>query len=327
MTRHPLSVQASRAVLVCCGGLAGVAILAGAVRVLPWMLDPNVPMRVALPFVRGVLELAVEAAVLVGWPLGWALAASQFAERGEARVMMLLGESPLEAARAQWRSAIPAAVALGLAAFLGAVDASAPGRMAQDLVDEGQHACGHVTVPRTYGIPFVSLTWLCAPGMTPRLYGSGPGSLRSIVFSATDTRIAPDMRRIELEEARFSVPLSSSHVGVHAQSVVLHGMAPWTHASSVPPVLHMLVVVTAGLLAAALSLMMVLSRLVRGTLAAVLVAVSGPLATLGLMRALERADVPSAVYLVTPVVAVASVLGLALLTRLRSRWLTASRSK
>jgi hypothetical protein len=48
-----------------------LALLAGAVRILPWLLDPSVPMRVALPFIRGVVELAFEAAVIVGWPLGW----------------------------------------------------------------------------------------------------------------------------------------------------------------------------------------------------------------------------------------------------------------
>src|SRR5437660_175150 len=92
---HPLSRAAAKSSAIWCGGLAVAALFAGAVRILPWVLDPSVPMRVALPFARGVAELAIEAAILVGWPIGWALAAHRFAERGEARAMMLLGESPL----------------------------------------------------------------------------------------------------------------------------------------------------------------------------------------------------------------------------------------
>jgi len=310
-TTHPLSPQAVRTVMVCCGGLIGAALFAGAVRIVPWLLDPNVPMRVALPFVRGVIELAVEAAVLVGWPLGWALASHRFAERGEARAMMLLGETPFQAAAAQWRTALPCALVLGLASIMGARDASAPGAMAQDLLMQGRAACSHAAAPTTYAVPFVSVTWLCTPGSPPRLYGSGPGALHAIAFSAKEARIADDMRRIELDDARFSLPPKGFPIDVHAQTVVIRGMAPWTHPSNVPPLLRALVVELAAALAALAAIACGLTRLVRGTFAAVCVGASGALASLGLMRAMERANAPAAVYLVTPIVSLVVTLAVA----------------
>ncbi len=306
---HPLSRAASRAAAASCGALAVAALLAGAVRILPWVLDPNVPLRVALPFARGVVELAIEAAIVVGWPLGFALAAQRYAERGEARAMMLLGESPARAAVAQWRSALPLAGALALASAMGAIDASAPGRMAQDLITQGRAACAHATARSTYAIPFVSATWLCTPGTEPRLYGSGPGSLHAISFSAKGARISGDMRRIDLDDARFAIRTAD----VHANHVALHGMSPWSHASNVGPFLRAFVMVIAAALAALASVHASITRRARGTFAAVLVGVSGPVAALGLMRALERADAPRAAFLAMPIVALAVPLALAML--------------
>jgi len=316
MSDHPLSASASRSAAVWSGGLAVAALSAGIIRLLPWLLDPNVPARVALPFARGIAELAVEAAVLVGWPLGWALAAHRFAERGEARAMMLLGESPARMAFAQWKHAAPLAAILALASATGAMDASAPGRMAQDLLTQGRAACAAARTPSTYAVPFVDATWLCTPGRAPRLYGSGPGALHAVAFTASDARIAGDMRRIELDDARFSL----SFANVHATTVALHGMSPWTHASNVPPLARALVVLLAAMLGALAAIHVCVTRVARGTFAAVVIGVSGSLGALGLMRALERADAPVLAYFVTPIVALALPLALgALLSVVRRR--------
>ena len=90
----PLAWPALQSASAFTAGLAVVALLGGAVRVLPWVLEPSVPFRVALPFARSVVELAVEAALLAGFPIGFSLAAHRFAERGDARVYELLGEAP-----------------------------------------------------------------------------------------------------------------------------------------------------------------------------------------------------------------------------------------
>ena len=318
---HPLHRSLQRAAIVASAALGGVALFAGFVRILPWVLDPAVPLRVALPFARGVVELAVEAAILVGWPLGFSLAAQRFAERGEARAMMLLGESPVRTARAQWRSALPLAAALAVASAVGALDASAPGRMAQDLIAQGRAACAHAKAPSTYAIPFVSATWLCAPRESPRLYGAGPGSLHAVSFTARDARVSGDLRRIALDDARFDLPLASFPITARAAHVALHGMSPWTHASNVGPILRAFVVVLAAALAALVSLHAGLTRRARGTFASVLVGVSGPLATLGLMRVLERHDAPAIAYLAMPIasctlpLALSAMLGLLAMRR------------
>jgi hypothetical protein len=298
---HPLSRAAARAAMIASGALGAVALFAGAVRIVPWLLDPKVPARVAVPFARGVVELAVEAAILVGWPLGFALASQKFAERGEARALMLLGESPIRSAFSQWRSALPLAGALALASALGALDATAPGRMAQDLIAQGRAACASTSSTKTVGIPFVSAVWLCAPGMQPRLYGWGPGALHGVSFTASDARVSGDMRRIDLDDARFSLSASDTAVDVRAKRVALHGMSPWTHASNVGPLLRALIVVLSAALASLASVHATITRRARGTFAAVLVGVSGPLAALGLMRALDRAGAPTAAYLATPI--------------------------
>src|ERR1700735_3637076 len=113
-----LSLQraARTSALVASGAIALVGILAGAVRLMPWLLDPAVPWRVAAPFARGLAAVALEAALLVWWPVGWALAACRFVENGEARVLLTLGERP---ARTASRLA-PQGLALALALAAGA---------------------------------------------------------------------------------------------------------------------------------------------------------------------------------------------------------------
>src|SRR5580692_2034193 len=107
-----LASAARNAALVATAILALVGLLAGAVRVLPWLLDPAVPWRVAQPFARGLAAIAIEAALLVGWPIGWALACFRFVERGEARVLQTLGQPPLETVARLLPRGAPLAMAL-----------------------------------------------------------------------------------------------------------------------------------------------------------------------------------------------------------------------
>ena len=300
---HPLERGALRSAAGWSMAIAVAGCIAGLVRLLPWLLDPNVPWRVAVPFARSVAEVVLEAALLVGWPLGWSLAAYRFADRGEARVLMLLGESPWRTAIALWRSALPFVLALGVVSVAGARDAGAPGRVAQQLVTEGRRSCAAAAEPSTFAVPFVAATWLCAPGHAPRLYGHGPGGLAAASFTAKDAIISGDMRRIELDDARLELPLKAFPVDVHVDTLVLRGMSPWAHASNVPPWFRAWIVVAAAALAALVGLQAGLRRLARGPIAAVAVGVAGPLAALGLMRAMERADTPLGGYLLLPLFA------------------------
>ena len=172
-----LGGAARNAALVATAILALVGLLAGAVRVLPWLLDPAVPWRVAQPFARGLAAVSLEAALLVGWPIGWALACFRFVERGEARVLQTLGQPPLETVARLMPGGAPLALALAGVALVYGSDASAPGRVVTDLIGQARASCEAARAPVTYSIPFTDLTWLCAPDREPRVVGSGPGQM------------------------------------------------------------------------------------------------------------------------------------------------------
>ncbi len=325
----PLPRLARTSALLASLAIALVGVVAGAVRLLPWLLDPAVPWRVAAPFARGLGCVAAEAALLVGWPVGWALACCRFVESGEARVLLTLGESPASTVRRLAPQGAAFAVALGAVALVYGSDASAPGRVATELVAQAHAACAQVRTPATYAIPFTDMTWLCAPNREPRLVGTAPGGLAGAVLTARDARIAGDFRAIELNGAQVLLeprqPGAGASVTVRAETLSLHGMAPWASASSLPAWLRALLLAITAWSVSSLAAYGVLRRATRSRLGAVAVGAAGPLAALGLIRLLERADArPSWFVLVPPAAAVMCAVMTALLSRLRWPWHAAS---
>ncbi len=294
---HPLAPSAMRSAAGFAGGLAVVALIAGAVRVLPWLLEPSVPTRVALPFARSVAELAIEAALLAGFPIGFTLAAQRFAERGEARVYELLGQPPSRALVRLAPAAAPFLLLLAIVSFAGGRDAEAPGRVAQDLVDQGAVACAASEKETTRTVPFVGATWLCAPNVTPRLYGRAP--VGGAVYSARHLRVSGDMRRVDLEDARIVAGSADLAIG----ELTLRGLSPYAQSSALPPFLRALLVALSALGAAAAAVHGALAKRVQTALGAVALGAIGPLAALGALRLLDRADVGASHYVVLPLVA------------------------
>ena len=194
------------------------------------------PWRVAAPFARGLAAVALEAALLVGWPVGWALATCRFVETGEARVLLTLGERPLRTALRLAPQGALLALALAAVALVYGSDASAPGRVATELVAQGRASCARVSTPTTYAIPFTDMTWLCAPDRSPRLVGRGPGAMRAAVLTASDARIAGDFRALELDDARLLLTAEAPQptVAIQVASLSMRGMAPWAQASTLP---------------------------------------------------------------------------------------------
>jgi hypothetical protein len=300
---HPLQTRSFRSALVAVAAVAAAAGLGGSVRLLPWLLDPAVTLRIAAPFARGILLLACEAAILVGWPVGWALASAYHVETGERRALATLGESPTLAVLHLAPQAAVFACALGIVSFVGGRDASAPGRVVTDLIARGRESCEAASRAGTYAVPFAGVTWLCSPGSPPRLVGRGPGALSSATFTARMARTAGDLREIDLDDARLhllsgeravdrgrAVLESRGGIDVHVGALRLHGLAPFAHASSVPPLARAAGLALAGVIAAAASALGVLSGAVRGRFAAIAVAASASLAALGSMRWIERGD-------------------------------------
>ena len=297
----PIAPVALRGALVASVLVLVAALVGAAVRLLPWVLDPSIPWATLAPFARSLVAVAVEAAVLTGWPVGWAVATSRLVERGEARVLASLGETPLQTVLRLMPQAALFVTVLGFTSMVLGRDAAAPGRIVGALLAEGRAACGDLSSrdkPATHAVPFVAATWLCAPGGA-RLVGRAP--LGGVVFTATNAHVSDDLRRIDLEDARLGLPAGAGGTAtgskgesaltfhVHVGTLTLRGLAPWAHASSIPPLLRAIVVTASGL-AAASAVVFVLLKLRRrrvGAVAAVAIGAAGPLAALGALRGLE----------------------------------------
>ena len=127
--RGPIEGPTMRAAAISAALLVGLALAGASVRVLPWLLDPRVPWRVAIPFGRAVASVAVEAGVLVGWPIGWTFSALALCDLGEARVLESLGVRPLRTVARLVPTAVLFGALVGGAALAGGKDASEPGRI------------------------------------------------------------------------------------------------------------------------------------------------------------------------------------------------------
>ena len=320
----PLVRSARALALAASSVIALVGVVAGAVRLLPWLLEPQVPWRVAVPFARGLAALAFESALAVGWPIGWALACFRAVENGEARVLQALGEPPARTIRRLAPQGAAFAIALSTVAVVCASDANAPGRVVTELVVGARAACAAVRTPTTYIVPFTGMTWLCPPDREPRLVGTVPGKKGGVVATARGARISGDFRAIELDDARVHLP-GDPPVALHAGTITMHGMAPWAHASTLPPPLRAFLLALSAWSAASVAAWGVLRGAVRARVGAIALGMVGPLAALGLLRTLERADASFSAFLLVPFVACGCAVACGgLLSRLNRRRRTSS---
>jgi hypothetical protein len=300
-----------------------VAWLAGAVRVLPWVLDASVTWRVAAPFARGLAVAAVEAALAIGWPIGWALATADFVDRGEGRVLRLLGERPGQTVGRLGPQALVFAAILGAVSWGAAVEAAEPGRVITRLLAEGEAACASAEGTRTYTIPFLGATWLCAEGTPPRLVGQGPGPLASMVFSARGARVSGDLGAVDLDDAQIALATAL----IHVDELHLRSAAPWGHASVLGPASRSLAVAFSVALSALTTVLLILAGRAAGRVTVIVTAAAGPVTTLGLLRALEHFDaVPGAWLWSVVTAALGATIAVAwLAARLTPLWQTGRR--
>ncbi len=300
MSPDPIAPVALRGAAIASLLVLVAALVGAAVRLLPWVLDPTIPWTVLAPFARSLAAIAVEAAILTGWPVGWALAAARLVERGEAGVLASVGEAPAQTVSRLLPQAALFVAVLGVTSAVLGRDAAAPGRIVRALIDEGRAACAQESArstrstrstPATHAVPFVAATWICTPG-TPRLVGRAP--IGGVVFTASGARVSDDLRRIDLDDARLALAASTKGEAsltfkIHVGTLTLRGLAPWAQASSVPPLLRAVVVTLSGLAAASAAVLALLKLRRRriGSVAAVAIGASGPLAALGTLRGLE----------------------------------------
>lgn len=293
------------AALVASAVVTVIAAAAGLARVLPILLDPEVPRRAARPFLVGLLALSLEVGALVGWSLGWTEAALRSVERGEARARMALGESP-------WRRVLgltPVVLALAALTALGSLawgrDARAPGRVARALVEEARVVCASATEARVVDVPLVRAAWLCRPGRAPVLVGEGAGSAAAIDFIASGFHVTDDLTAVSVKDAQVLLPTETPVRLRLGEARVIH-LVPFSAPSSVPPALRAFAIVAAAIASALLATVSALRNDTGHRAVAWAIAVAGPAATLSVLRACERALIGDARLLVVPLAAIAA---------------------
>ena len=312
----PLERRAARTASASAGILALLALSGASVRVLPWILDPRIPWREAVPFGRAVASVAIEAAVLVGWPIGWALAAFVLVERGEARVLAMLGERPLRTTARLVPMGLVFGAVLAAAALAGGRDASEPGRVLSDLLRAGRSSCAAQSCPAAVDVPLLGATWLCESASDAHLVGRPPFSARdgTSLYSAATIDVSPDARRIALDDVAITTRGGSLQVK-HA----LFRLPPFVRASSLPATWRAVFLATSGAASGLFAVWLILAMEQRALpiwrLHALIIGAAGPVAALALLHALERAEAPMPLrlYAALPVAAAVATVSIALL--------------
>jgi hypothetical protein len=306
-----------------CGGAVLVvlvlALAAGAIRLLPWIVSPAVPLAVAAPFAEALGALACETALMIGLPAGCGLGAARFVERGEARALMALGLSP---ARLVSRAAPPVLVLAVMGSTVGAAwnaDASKPGRIARELVARGRQSCDEAAAPAAFQVPLVGVTWLCFPGERPRAVGPLPGLSERAWFSAESLVPSEDLRQFELSNLRVVARGEDGRERLHlnVQTAVVSGFAPWGRPARLPAFWRAVLAGTTAVLLGLFSAWVVISTRLGSRPLGLLVASGPTLAAWALWHAADRVEAPGQYYLIVP------LCGLGLVCALRSpgRWL------
>jgi hypothetical protein len=328
-----LALPAARLGALLAAGLLVVSLLAGALRILPLLLAPGVPLRLAPVLARGLLGVSLETALFVAPPLAWALSAARLVDRGEARALFAVGVRPRALLLGAWPALVAVALCSGLAAAAWGREAAAPGKLLQDLIIEAREACEAAPRPAAVPVPLTGISWVCLPGEPARAVGEAPfGELsltaasdghapRSPAFAARTLTLAGDLRSFEAGELLLLVPGDEAHgaLRVTVGNAVIQGIPPLGRASNLRPAARALLIAgsTTGL--AILAAALVLLRGVRGRVLALAIGLAGPAGALMAFSSLERGAIGGAIYGLVPAAGVLAIGALALGMRLRER--------
>ncbi|APR82461.1 Hypothetical protein A7982_07810 [Minicystis rosea] len=320
------AAPAARLTAAIAGGVLAVALIAGAARVAPLLLAPHVPLRLAPVLGRGVFAVALEVALFVAPPIGWALAAARLVERGEARALFATGVSPFGIVARGFPATIVVIAAAGLAAASWGREARAPGRAVRDLLTEARAACVAAAAPATAEVPLLGLTWVCLPGEPPRAVGGAPlrsvqpdATGRSSAFAARDVAIADDLTSIAATDLDLVLPAgrTASEARLHAARASIRGLSPIGRASNLSVFARVLVLASSAAILASVAALVALRRSVQGRVAASAIGAAGPAAALLVFSTLERAPSAMPLYVAVPASGLLAIVVAAGLARLR----------
>ncbi len=318
--RRLYAAPAARLTAVIAAAILVVALIAGAVRILPLVLAPGVPLRLVPVLVRGVAGVAFETALFVAPPIAWALAASRLADRGEARALFAVGVRPARVVASAWPAALGAALAAALASAAWGREASSPGRAVRDLLAEARAACLAAPPPAAADVPLLGVSWVCLPGEPPRaVLPVGRGAL-----SAASIVVSDDLRALDATDLDLVLPPAAAGANhdagppearVHAAAASVRGLLPPAPSSNLAPAARAALLAASTALLALAAGALALAAALRARTAALALGASGPAAALLVFSALERAPSPPAAYAAVPLAGLAALLAAFALAR------------
>jgi hypothetical protein len=331
-----LALPAARLTAVIAGGVLAVALLAGAVRLLPFLLAPGVPLRLAPVLARGLVGVSLETALFVAPPIAWALSASRLVERGEARALFAVGVRPLGIVASTFPAALVVGIAAGLAAASWGREAAAPGRLVRDLLAEAHDGCRGAITPRAIDVPLVDVSWVCLPGEPPRAVGAAPfgasaqggrpAAETATAFAARSIEVSDDLRSIEASDLALVLPLpepeatppgasparaalsTAGGVRLRAAKATIHGVPPIGRASNLSAASRALLLGASAIGLATAAAARVLLASIRSRARALAIGAAGPAAALMAFSSLERGPAPRLAYAALPLAGLAALL-------------------
>lgn len=278
----------------------------GMLRLLPWLFLPEVGWGTVAPFAEAVAAKATEMALVVGLPLGSVLGVSSRLRRGGA---------PVTGANA-WGIPLAGALLLFGVGALWQADATQPGRVALDLIDQGRRDCDGASAPRASAVPLVGVAWLCFPGAEPRVAGAVPGTNGRAWFTAASLQANPTLTSFEVRDLRLrsdAIPgLTSARI--HLLEARFAGLPAWGRPAAMPVLQRSALLALTAFAAAALALRRPWQRWLRSPAKGALV---GGLPAAAVLLVLERLDTQggaAGLYFLLPLLALAATatVGLAL---------------
>ena len=264
-------------VIAACGWVLGITAVLGLLRLLPWLLRPEVPWAVAAPFAAAIGAKATETTMLLGLPIGCGLAAARLGgDRAASSTRLLM---------------FPTATAL-LLMLVGAnwnANASEPGRVAIALLEQTRKSCQGATEPRGAVVPMVGMSWLCFPGREPRVVGMLPGSGGKAWFSALSLDAQPDLSGFELRDFQLvgdAEPVFSA-ANLRVKRARVTGLPPWGRPAKLPVKMRSAILALAAWLIASVVTMSHARLSLQRPLPAVLAAATPALAVVALLDRLD----------------------------------------
>jgi hypothetical protein len=287
------------------------ALAAGLVRLLPWLMSEEVPVRVAGPFAAALTAAAAETACLVGIPLGFALGAAIFVERGEARALLSLGQSPLAISLRAWPMLAAFTFATITTSLAFGPEANRPGDFARRLIDGGKKSCAEVQTARSVLVPMVGVTWLCFPNRPPRVTGTVPSRTLKASFTASEIIPNADLRRLNVSDLRVVARAPSwPELRLRVRSATVSGMRPWGRSTSLSPLARAALMAASAACVSFVLAWLVLHVSLGARLLAATAGAGGGLSMLAVLNAVDRAGGPKISYLAVPLIGMAVAIAL-----------------